>query len=408
MDNAMKKIEGGVIAARAFRCAAVGAGIKTKPGALDVSLILSDRPAAAAAMFTTNRVCAAPVRVSREVIAAGRRVRGVVVNAGNANACTGARGMKDARSMTTLAEATTGAPAGSFLVASTGIIGRPMPMQKVASGIRAAAAALGDSADHAEALRRAIMTTDTVPKSAAVQTLIGGKTVRIGGICKGAGMIAPNMATMLAFVTTDCAIAPAALRKALRDVVDRTFNSVTIDGDTSTNDTIFLLANGAAANAPVAATGRDYDRFHDALFAVAAELARAIARDGEGATRFVEVRVTGARTPADARTVAKAIANSPLVKCAIHGGDPNWGRITCAAGYSGAPVLPEMMKLRINGTLLFKAGMPTRVAPDALKACMAPKDIRIHLELGQGRHERTMWTCDFSREYIAINADYHT
>ena len=404
----MKNVDGGVIAARGFRCAAVGAGIKTKPGALDVSLILSDRPAAAAAMFTTNRVCAAPVRVSREVIEDRRRVRGVVVNAGNANACTGARGMKDARRMTALAETATAAPAGSFLVASTGIIGRRMPMAKVESGIRAAAAALGATPDHAEAIRRAIMTTDTVPKSAAVEVLLGGKPVRIGGICKGAGMIAPNMATMLAFVTTDCAIAPALLRKALRDVVDRTFNSVTIDGDTSTNDTIFLLANGAAGNRPLTVAGRDYARFCEALFVVAATLAQAIARDGEGATRFVEVRVTGARNDADARTVARAIANSPLVKCAIHGGDPNWGRITCAAGYSGAPVVPERMQLRINGLLLFKAGMPTRVTPDKLKDCMAPKDILIHLDLGQGHGERTVWTCDFSKEYVSINADYHT
>ena len=404
----MKSIEGGVIAARGFRCAAVGAGIKSKPGALDVSLILSDHPAAAAAMFTTNRVCAAPVRVSREVIEAARPVRGVVVNAGNANACTGARGMKDARRMVALAEQAVAVPPGSFLVASTGIIGRPMPMDKVESGIRAAAAALGNSANHAEAVRRAIMTTDTVPKSAAVEVRIAGKTVRIGGMCKGAGMIAPNMATMLAFVTTDAAVSAPLLRKALRVVVDRTFNSVTIDGDTSTNDTIFLLANGAAANKPIARPGRDFDAFCEALFIVAARLAQAIARDGEGATRFIEVCITGARNDADARAVARAIANSPLVKCAVHGGDPNWGRITCAAGYSGAPVVPEKMKLRINGVLLFKAGMPTRVAPGKLQACMSPKDIRIHLDLGQGRGERTMWTCDFSRDYIAINADYHT
>lgn len=404
----MKNIEGGVVAAGGYRCAAVSAGIKTKAGALDVSMIVSERPAAASAMFTTNRVCAAPVHVSREVIESGRRVRGVVVNAGNANACTGARGMRDARRMAALAEESVGAAAGTFVVASTGIIGRAMPMDKVESGIRAAAGVLGSSAEHAEAIRRAIMTTDTVPKSAAVEVRIGGKPVRIGGMCKGAGMIAPNMATMLAFVTTDCAITAPLLRKALRTVVDRTFNSVTIDGDTSTNDTIFLLANGAADNRPVVKAGRDYNAFSEGLFVVAAKLAQAIARDGEGATRFIEVRVTGARNDADARTVARAIANSPLVKCAVHGGDPNWGRITCAAGYSGAPVVPEKMKLLINGCLLFKGGMPTRVTPEKLEACMAPKDILIHLDLGQGRAERTMWTCDFSREYIAINADYHT
>ncbi len=406
--NAIRKVDGGVIAARGYRCGAVGAGIKTKAGALDVSIIFSDRPAAAAALFTTNRVCAAPVLYSRNLLRKRRTVRGIAVNAGNANACTGSQGMKDARRMAGLAERAVGAPAGSFLIASTGIIGRPMPMAKIEAGLRAAAAVLGDSAGHAESVRRAIMTTDTVPKSAAVEFRLGGRRVRIGGICKGAGMIAPNMATMLAFLTTDCAIAPALLRRSLREVVEHTFNSVTVDGDTSTNDTVFLLANGAAENAPLATPGREADLFRNALFTVAADLAQAIARDGEGATRFIEVCVTGARSESDARKAARAIANSPLVKCAVHGGDPNWGRIICAAGYSGAPVIPERMKLRINGVLLFKGGMPTRVPPAQLKACMSPRDILIHLELGQGSAERTVWTCDFSKEYVTINADYHT
>ena len=268
-------------------------------------------------------------------------MRGIVVNAGNANACTGQRGMRDAVRMTELAAQCMGAAPEDFFVASTGVIGHPLPMDKVEAGIRAAAAELGPTEAHSDALMRAIMTTDLAPKQAAVSLRIGGRAVHVGGIAKGSGMIAPNMATMLGFVTTDCAISAGMLRKALRDVADRTFNCVTVDGDTSTNDCLIALANGQAGNAGVTAAGPAYEAFRKALLAVCEKLAKAIARDGEGATRLITVRVTGARDDDEARVVGRAIAESPLVKTAVHGGDPNWGRIVCAAGYSGAEVVPE-------------------------------------------------------------------
>jgi glutamate N-acetyltransferase/amino-acid N-acetyltransferase len=400
-------VAGGVTAARGFRGCGVSCGIKTKAGALDLGLIVSDRPAVAAAMFTTNRFQAAPVTLTRERIK-GRTTQGIVMNAGNANACTGARGLRDARRMAALAAQAAGIPEERFLVASTGIIGRPMPMGKIEAGIRMAGKALGGTARHGVDFSKAIMTTDTVPKSVAVEFMIGGRPVRIGGSAKGSGMIAPNMATMLCFLTTDAAISKPLLRKALEQAVDGTFNCITVDGDCSTNDTIALLANGAAGNRRIVKADASWRAFQEALCHVAGELARLIVLDGEGATRFVEVRVTGARTAADADHVARKIANSPLVKCAIHGGDPNWGRIVCAAGYAGAVVKPERTRLWINGVKLFEGGMPARVTPARLAACMKPKEIMIHLNLGMGHRERLIRTCDFSREYVAINADYHT
>ena len=404
---AIRNISGGVVAPVGFRCAGVACGIKTTRGALDMALILSDRPATASALFTTNRVKAAGVLVTRERIR-GRKMRGIVVNSGNANACTGERGLRDAVRMTQVASLVTGVSPEQMLVASTGIIGHPLPMPKVESGIRKAAAGLGRSRNHAAAVARAIMTTDTVPKSAAVELLLSGKRVRIGGIAKGSGMISPNLATMLAFITTDCVIGAPMLRKALQQAVERTFNCITIDGDASTNDTIVVLANAAAGNIAIRKPGRAYDLFLKGLSAVAEKLAKAMVRDGEGATRFVEVRVTRARNNAEADIVARKIANSPLVKTAIHGGDPNWGRIICAAGYAGVPVDAERMRLRINGVQLFRKGVPCCVSADRLSACMRPTDIGIHLDLGQGKGTATIWTCDLSSEYVTINADYHT
>jgi len=404
--NGIRRIQGGVIAAKGFRCAGVRCGIKTSAGVPDLGLILSDRPAVAAAVFTTNRVQAAAVLFDRELLKRGP-VRGVVVNAGNANACTGAKGLRDARRMSELA-AECAAPGGKFLVASTGIIGVPLPLAKVASGIRDAATRLGRTPAHADAVTRAIMTTDLVPKAAAVEVRIGGKPVRIGGIAKGSGMIAPNMATMLCFITTDCAINSALLRRALRETVGRTFNSITVDGDCSTNDTVAVLASAAAGNPPIARTGPGFRAFRDGLLAVAEELSQAVVRDGEGASRFVEISVTGARSESEATRVARSIATSPLVKCAINGGDPNWGRIICAAGYSGAAVEPERMRLWINGQLLFRNAMPAAVPRGKLVACMKPKEIRVRLDLGRGRRRARIWTCDLSKEYVSINADYHT
>jgi glutamate N-acetyltransferase/amino-acid N-acetyltransferase len=405
--NGIKRIRGGVVAAKGFRCAGVRCGIKTRAGAPDLGLILSERPAVAAAVFTTNRVQAAPVLFDRELLKRGA-VRGVVVNAGNANACTGLKGLRDARRMSELAAECAGAAPGRFLVASTGIIGVPLPLARIESGIRDAATRLGRTPAHADAISRAIMTTDLIPKAAAVEVRIGGKPVRIGGIAKGSGMIAPNMATLLCFITTDCAISPALLRGALRETVGKTFNRITVDGDCSTNDTVAVLASAAAGNPQIARTGAGFRVFRDGLLAVAEELSQAIVRDGEGASRFVEISVTGARSESEAARVARSIATSPLVKCAINGGDPNWGRIICAAGYSGIAVEPARMRLWINGQLLFRNAMPAAVPREKLVACMKPKEIRVRLDLGRGRRCARVWTCDLSKEYVSINADYHT
>jgi glutamate N-acetyltransferase/amino-acid N-acetyltransferase len=403
----MKSIHGGVVAAKGFRCTGVACGIKSKKDALDLGMILSDVPAVVAGVFTKNRIASPTVTLNRERVGR-RKVRGVVVNAGNANACTGKRGMNDAIRMAELSAAATGTKPEDFLVASTGIIGHHLPMDNVTSGIAVAGAALGKARKCNDALSQAIMTTDLVPKSCAMELTIGGKKVRIGGVAKGSGMIAPNMATMLSFLTTDCAISAPLLRKALRDVADRTYNAVTVDGDSSTNDSVILLANGLANNAPITKAGRAYEVFVKGLYAVAEYLAKSIARDGEGATKLVTVRVTGGRSDGDVKCVARSIAESPLVKTAVHGCDPNWGRIICAAGYSGALVDGETMRLKINGVLLFSKGLPTKVENRKLASCMKPKEVVIHLDLGQGKREATVWTCDFSKEYITINAEYHT
>jgi glutamate N-acetyltransferase/amino-acid N-acetyltransferase len=405
--DGMRAIPGGVVAARGFLCSGVRCGVKTRAGALDLGLILSETPAVAAAVFTTNRVQAAPVQVDRELLKS-RLFRGLVANAGNANACTGLKGLRAARRMAQLAAESTGAAPGRFLVASTGIIGRSLPMPKIEAGIRRAAARLGRSSRHADAVARAIMTTDLVPKAAAVELRLGGRIVRVGGIAKGSGMIAPNLATLLCFITTDCAISKGMLRRALREVAGKTFNCITVDGDCSTNDTLAVLANGAAGNAPIMKPGAAFRAFRKGLFSVASSLSQAVARDGEGASRFVEIRVTGARSESEADCVARKIANSPLVKCAINGGDANWGRIICAAGNSGAAVEPRRMCLWINGQMLFRDGTPVAVSPARLAACMKPKEICVRLDLGRGGRQAQIWTCDLSKEYVSINAEYHT
>jgi glutamate N-acetyltransferase/amino-acid N-acetyltransferase len=403
----MKTIAGGVTAPRGFQCAGVACGVKTQPGARDVGLVVSDAPATAAGVFTTNRIASPTIILDRERLGR-RKMRGVVVNAGNANACTGRRGVQDAVARTELAALAVGARAVEFFVASTGLIGRRLPMDKITAGIAAAGDALGRTRRHNDELAAAVMTTDLTPKTAAVTFRLGKRQIRVGGVAKGSGMIAPDMATMLAFITTDGAVSAPLLRKALREVTAQTFNAVTVDGDCSTNDAVFLLANGAAGNTPIARAGRNYDAFVRALRAVCERLATAIARDGEGATKLLTVKVTGARSEADAKRVARAIAESPLVKTAAYGEDPNWGRIICAAGHSGAPVVSEKMRLTLNDLLLFSKGRPTNVAPERRAACMKPDEIRIKLHLGQGKGAATMWTCDLSREYVAINAEYST
>ncbi len=402
-----RRLEGGVAAARGFSAAGVRCGIKHNQRALDLGLILSDRRCSAAAVFTTIAIPAAPVGWTREVVRKGG-ARAAVVNSGNANACTGERGARDAAAMAIAAARQLGVNPEAVCVSSTGVIGHPLPLEKIVAGIADAAEALCPEHAGGEAFARAIMTTDTHPKAFAVQTVIGGKVITIGGSAKGSGMIEPNMATMLSFITTDAAVSPAMLRRALKAAASRSFNRITIDGDMSTNDTLLVLANGAAGNRRIDRVGRSFDQFAAALEFVCVHLAKMLVRDGEGATKFVEIRVARAASAADAVTVAKAVANSPLVKCAIHGGDPNWGRIVCRAAGCGAKVVGEKTSLRIGGKLAFAKGLPAKTPESELAAAMRGKDVEIELDLGLGKGSATVWTCDLSRDYVTINADYRT
>ena len=391
--------------ASGFRAAAAACGLKPD-GALDLALVAAQEPCAAAGVFTTNRVRAAPVLYDRAALArSGARIRAVIANSGCANACTGPRGLADAREMAALTARALGCAAGQVLVLSTGVIGRPLDMAKVARGI-ALVTSPGAPPD-AEAAARAIMTTDTRPKLAAGTLTAGGRRIAIAGFAKGSGMIHPRMATMLAVLTTDAALGPAALQRALAAAVARSFNRVSVDGDMSTNDTVLLLASGRAGHPP-----RGDQAFTAALTDVCVALARQIARDGEGATRLVEIAVGGARDEAQAHRVADAIARSPLVKTAIHGGDPNWGRILAAAGASGIAIRPDRLRLELGppGTpvRLVEGGLPLVCDEGAAVAALKDDPVRVRLDLGLGGADATAWTCDLSAEYVAINAHYTT
>ena len=397
---------GGVATARGFRAAGISAGIKAsaKP---DLALVVSDTPATAAAVFTLNKVQAAPVLVSKEHLAkSGGIVSAIVVNSGCANACTGDAGMADARTMAAETARLAGCPPEQVLVASTGVIGVNLPMDKLRSGIPLAFAALARSEGPRAA--QAIMTTDPFPKESAATFTVGGKTVTVGGMAKGSGMIGPNMAlhaTMLAFVTTDAGVPQPLLRRALVEAVDETFNATTVDGDTSTNDAVMLLANGASG---VTIGDAEYALFLTALRAVCLELALGIVRGGEGATKLVTVIVSGAASPADARKTAMAIANSLLVKTALHGGDPNWGRLIAVAGRAGVPFDPQRARVTIGSIVLFDNGRPyDDRAPQAAEYLKAT-DVSVGVDLGVGSAASTVWTCDLSAEYVKINADYRT
>jgi glutamate N-acetyltransferase/amino-acid N-acetyltransferase len=401
---AVNWIDGGVTAPGGFRAAGVACGIK-KTGALDVALLVSDGPATAAGVFTTNKAQAAPVLVSREHLAhTGGRARAIIVNSGCANACTGPQGLAVARSTADFVASIARCAADEVLVASTGVIGVQLDLDKLRKGAVEAAAVLSREA-HADAAR-AIMTTDKGPKSAAVSVTLPSGTIRIGGMAKGAGMIEPHMATMLGFLTTDAVVAAPVLQHALREAVDVTFNAITIDGDTSTNDTVFLLASGASG---VPIDEASYPAFADALREVCGTLARAIVRGGEGATKLIAISATGAATLADAKRAAQTIANSLLVKTAIHGGDPNWGRLLAAAGRAGAAFDADHASVRVGSVVLFKDGVPfDERAPEAA-SYLAGSDIDIEVDLGAGGpHTATVWTCDLSAEYVSINADYRT
>ncbi len=400
----MEVIEGGSILSPAgFRAGWSACGIKSAASAPDVALIVSDGPAAAAGVFTKNKFAAAPVQWNRSIVPSDE-LRVIVVNSGNANACTGERGLEDARATAALAAELVGCEPAQVCVASTGIIGHPLPMENLCQGVRDAFDRLAGDEGTARGAERAIMTTDTRPKACAVRAEIDGKAFSIGGMVKGAGMIAPNMATMLAFVTTDAHVPAGRLKELAARGADRSFNRITVDGDSSTNDSVFLLAGGASG-AVVPEGGQGREAFEEALAFVMGELARAIVRDGEGATKLVEVTVAGAQTDEDAEVCARAIVGSQLVKCAIHGGDPNWGRIVCAAGYSGAELRPDRARLDIGSVTVFRDGLPT--GEDA-SAEVAASDVLIRMDLCIGTGEATMWTCDLSKDYVEINAEYHT
>lgn len=391
-----------------FRASGVYAGIKSKQ-ANDIGLLICDRLAAAAAVFTTNQVVAAPILVGRNHIAKGK-LRGVVVNSGNANACTGKQGEKDAIRMCQLAAKIAGAQPGQILPSSTGIIGHLLPMPKLERGIVEAGQYLGNSAEHALLFQDAIMTTDLKRKSAAVQFKVGRETAVLAGVCKGSGMIGPRMAaphaTMLAYLTTDVQIASATLRKLLQSAADGSFNAVTVDDHTSTNDTACLLASGLS---PVKInTAAALRSFAAALTEVCQSLAYQIAADGEGATKVVTITVEKARSEADAKLMARAIANSPLVKCAMHGNDPNWGRIVSAAGLTAARFEPDKAVLNLQGTVVFRKGRPLPFDAAAVSKALNAPEVKVVLSCNLGKSSATCWTCDLSKDYVTINADYHT
>jgi glutamate N-acetyltransferase/amino-acid N-acetyltransferase len=390
-----------------FRTAATACGLK-KDGALDLTLIVSDAPCTAAGVFTTNRVKAAPVLYDQAVLATSAgRMRAIVANSGCANACTGTEGAQNAQRMAELVADGISARADEVLVLSTGVIGRQLDMTKVSTGIRALTASSMDR----DAVRssQAIMTTDTRPKRATASGTIAGKTVTVAGMAKGAGMIHPGMATMLSVITTDAACAPALLQQAVKAVADQSFNRISVDGDMSTNDTVLLLASGVSG-ATIDTTS--FDTFVALLAEVCMDLAKNIARDGEGATKLVEIRITGAVDGAMAHRVADSIACSPLVKTAIHGNDPNWGRVVCAAGYSGAAIDPDRLTLDFGlgaeQIRLVAAGMPLVADLNAASQLLNRELVYITLDLGLGSAATTMWTCDFSKEYVEVNAHYTT
>ena len=406
-ETRIEKIAGGITAPAGFKAAGVYAGIKppTHAWPLDVMLLTADRPVSACAVFTTNKTQAAPVLVSRANLEqSGGRAKAIVCNSGCANACTGDAGMDVARSTVEFVAQQVGCRPDEVLVASTGVIGVDLDLQKVRDGVTKALAALSRDAHYNAML--AIMTTDPFPKNAAVKVVTGAGVFHVGGMTKGSGMIEPLMATMLGFLTCDAQVEPAMLRRALTAVTRDTFNAITVDGECSTNDTVFALANGSSG---VVIDEALYPALEAGLREVSKELAIGIVRGGEGATKLVTIRVVGAGEWAHAERAARTIANSLLVKTAIHGGDPNWGRLVAAAGRSGVPFDLARASVRIGGIVLFHKGQPHDENAEKAASYLAGKEIDIELDLGTGGTEQaTIWTCDLSAEYVRINADYRT
>ncbi|MGN0832498.1 MAG: bifunctional glutamate N-acetyltransferase/amino-acid acetyltransferase ArgJ [Kiritimatiellia bacterium] len=403
----VRVVKGGVCSASGFRAAGVAAEIKYK-GRKDVALVVADEPCAAAAVFTTNRVAAAPVLYDREVIRGGR-VQAILANSGCANACTGEQGLKDAKLSALVAAGELGVDPRHVLVASTGVIGRPLPMDRLLAGLKKAAKALGRTPAHGLAAEQAVMTTDTKPKQACATVTIDGRKVTVGGMAKGSGMIEPNMATMLGFITTDAAISPAMLKRALRFAVSKSFNRLVVDGDESTNDSAFLLASGKAGNREITRGGADFDAFRAALEAVCVSLAKQMATDGEGATKFVTVTVRGARSERDAARAARAVAKSPLAKTSWFGRDPNWGRVLAAVGYSGADVVDMRAEVFYDREWAFRRGQVADAAQlKKLEQVLKKPAFEVVVDLHLGGGESSVYTCDLSLDYVHINADYTT
>ena len=386
-----------------FRAAGVACGLKSDPSKLDLALFAADRPSTAAGVFTTNLVCGAPVKVSRSRVPRST-ARGVIINSGNANACTGTRGDDDARWMTAEVAQRLACSPEDVLVCSTGVIGRFLPREKLAAGIPAVAGRLASSPEALINTATAIMTTDTFPKLATRTRRVGTADVRVSGVAKGAAMIAPNMATMLSVIMTDAALDAPQADALLRHAVERSFNSISVDGHMSTSDTVLLLASNVHAASQSAA-----GPIQELIDEVAAELAQAIIRDAEGASHFITLDVRGTPTRDDAMRIARAVADSPLVKTAIAGGDPNWGRIISAAGYAGVPFAEQDLSLKVNGVPLYKSGAPTDFDAKSLsQGLKANREVAIELDLTLGREAVRFWTSDLTAEYVRLNADYTT
>ena len=407
----MKQIPGGVTAAKGFEAAGVEAGIKYK-NRMDMALVYSQVPCKAAGTFTTNVVKAAPVKWDYKVVHESEYAQAVIINAGVANACTGAEGYGYCLDTAKAAAKTFGIPEESVLVASTGVIGMQLPMDKILAGVEKLAEAKGDSLEHGTLASKAIMTTDTVNKEIAVEFEVGGKTATIGGMCKGSGMIHPNMCTMLGFVTTDVNISKELLLKALQENVNDTYNMVSVDGDTSTNDTVLLLANGLAGNAEITEENEDYKAFCEALNVVNTFLARKIAGDGEGATALFEVKVVNAASKEEAVILSKSVVTSSLTKAAIYGHDANWGRILCALGYSGVQFDPEKVDLYFESAAgklkIIENGVSTGYSEEIATKILSEEEVTAIADMKMGDASATAWGCDLTYDYVKINGDYRT
>ncbi len=407
----MRKIDGGVTAAKGFQAASVAAGIKYKDR-MDMALIYSEEPCRAAGTFTTNLVKAAPVRWDQQVVSQSPYVQAVVVNAGIANACTGSEGYGYCRETALAAARALHIAENAVLVASTGVIGMQLPMEKLKAGIEAMAPRLDGSIQAGTAAARAIMTTDTKKKEVALQVEIGGKTVTVGGMCKGSGMIHPNMCTMLSFVTTDLAISRELLQEALREDIKDTYNMISVDGDTSTNDTVLLLANGMAGNDEITEKNQEYRKFCQALNQVNETLAKAMAGDGEGCTALFEVKVVGAESKSQAVTLSKSVITSNLTKAAIFGHDANWGRILCAMGYSGAQFDPEQVDLffesRAGKLQIIENGVSVDYSEEEATRILSQPEVTALIDVKMGDASATAWGCDLTFDYVKINADYRS